>query len=959
MHHLAMYFRGEVVPAHFLKHISIVARPRRAMASGSLLKPRARARSLPMRVNCFRHRRVVRIVRRRSTRQSLAVAATQAREPISSRDEDWVEEPDNRGGAVAGSPSPAAARMDVVASSSDLLNGSSLGIATTPPVEVIGDLEKVHVNGPGGTGLNRWDVIGSGALAGSVGCAVAAVLSEQVAFALAPILLPCVAFAAGIKSRAVRRQALISRIERTKEALEAWQVQNERAGYMAVADAIERSGRLTVETLTEEMSSRNREDIMAPLEQRLLQLETGLRVSVRISKQLQQATGGTDTIASRVSEKLGSSLDALKEDLSKYKRAQDLAGSNSKAQSDEAMNSVRTRLLAIESSVRAVRAEQADAMSQLISSQRVNLDDFEKSLLSEVSRSLRPMQQLPQLLSAAAQGGAAAATISSSMLPSAAPSRASGVPVDLTSETVEELQAAFARELAETMRVSELNPEQWSMLGERLRQLEVGMSSIEDSLPKNVEERDNAVLAALKRLEEENARYREELLESVEKIIAKERDSGPLSGPSPSEASLQQVGDLVDIVRDLQESMRTVAPEATDQRDSSAAESRAEVEDVVMSSKATDGGEGVEESGSSPIDEGDELKEAGDDEMSATPPGDAQASEQEQDDEDDERKSSADEAAEVLPIPFQSDVGVPNEGEARGAEGGADPSTSGDAPIGSPASATPATSKLRQQEQQEQQGQRRQKQEQRDARRRNRARRPMPNIDIASMTMRDAVDMNKKARKILATDPRIENLDYVDELSRISALVLKRFRESEGAGGPAEGNLGNALLIRGEAKLRMAQAIVVYGPGEGSGEDAILKECEEILVRAGRSFRSVLRERQDDTRALLAWGKALSIRGEASMSPSGDRAVALRLYEAAEEKFRALMEIEPNRVGSMISAADAALKVYRLSSDLDVRQSALSRARATYIEVLRLSAGNVEASRGLDVCEQLRMTGSG
>ena len=229
---------------------------------------------------------------------------------------------------------------------------------------------------------------------------------------------------------------------------------------------------------------------------------------------------------------------------------------------------------------------------------------------------------------------------------------------------------------------------------------------------------------------------------------------------------------------------------------------------------------------------------------------------------------------------------------------------------------------------------------------------------MASMTMRDAVDLNKRARKVLASDPRIENLDYVDELSRISAVVLRRLRDAEGGGGPAEGNLGNALLIRGEAKLRMAQAIVVYGPGEGSGEDAILRECEEILVRAGRSFRSVLRESQDDTRALLAWGKALSIRGEASMSPSGDRAAALRLYEAAEEKFRALIDIDPNRVSSMVSAADAALKVYKLAGP-EAKKAALARARATYIEVLRLSAGNVEASRGLDLCEQLRVTGSG
>ena len=100
----------------------------------------------------------------------------------------------------------------------------------------------------------------------------------------------------------------------------------------------------------------------------------------------------------------------------------------------------------------------------------------------------------------------------------------------------------------------------------------------------------------------------------------------------------------------------------------------------------------------------------------------------------------------------------------------------------------------------------------------------------------------------------------------------------------AIGQLGNTYLLHGELKLRISRQLRRllsrsddFGTGRQSSslEDAlpnrdriatllgnVCEECEELLVEAGRKYRTALAIDGNDLRALYNWGLALSFRAQ-------------------------------------------------------------------------------------------------
>ena len=929
-------------------------------------------------------------------RENLKASATELRVRWEAS-EDGIES--RNGGAAP----PARELGPSTASTRSLYADPGVGI----PVEVLDGF----VRRPAGAASSgRWDALSASALVGSVGCAVAAILTEQAVFAYAPVLLPLVALGAGIRSRSARRRALRAQVDDARSALEAWREGHDRAGFAALIDAIESSRRITVASLSRELAERNKEDVVEPLEARLTQLEAGLRVSIRIAKQLQRAGLGNDDAAA---EKIDAALDALREEVARCKMAQDAVGAEAREAKEETLNVVRTRLVGIESSIRAVTAEQEQANAAAMNSQRAMLAELEKSVASEVARSVAPMQQLPQLLSAAAQGGAAAATLSSNLQPpqSSLPP-AQSAPVDLSSESLEEMRRALGQELSDAMQAGDgmnLNAEQWSALGKRLKHLEDGIAAMDSLLPKFVKERDEDLLGALRQqLREDDAEKTQALLAQVEDIVARNLASRLPETPTTNSTMTTTISprdeedgkqDAVAsaaaaTIDELKMALEEKAPQIEDREEEEEEEEEENTSNVRLDNDGTGSSEEEEKvarvgfedtsattsqsaapdpvpssSGAAGAMDGDILleKEGGESSSSSTssysfPPITESSLPQDEDEDVSLAASSKEEQVDEeeavdspLPLRYETELDDETVGGIDERVSATSPSSSS-APPPSPASAETAAD-----------GNRNEPRRQSTSRRTPRSsspeaqaqggwdRRPRTvRADAAYLTMREAVNMNKRARRVLATRPDIEDLAYLENLLKISTAALVRLRDEEGAGGAAEGNLGNAYLIRGEAKLRIAQSIVVYGVGVEGSEEQALVECDRILVSAGRCFRAVLRSNPSDTRALQAWGKALSVRAEAAMAPTGDRETAVRLYEAAEEKYRAQLEIDPSRVSAILSAADIAFRVAKIMRvNDDVRRASLGRARIGYIEALRLDGSNTDASRGLDMCEQM------
>ncbi|KAG6540819.1 hypothetical protein Mapa_017797 [Marchantia paleacea] len=138
----------------------------------------------------------------------------------------------------------------------------------------------------------------------------------------------------------------------------------------------------------------------------------------------------------------------------------------------------------------------------------------------------------------------------------------------------------------------------------------------------------------------------------------------------------------------------------------------------------------------------------------------------------------------------------------------------------------------------------------------------------------------------------------------------------------AMGYWGNTLLVHGELKLKLSQQLRSMIPSSNSsysttraraGRDDqresleftlqnVCEECEELLVDAGRKYRTALTLDRADMRALYNWGLALCYRGQLIADEGGERAIqdADKVYLAAIDKFEAMLGLSQEYAGGAL-----------------------------------------------------------
>eukprot|EP00775_Hariotina_reticulata_P004825 gene4825-5073_t len=135
--------------------------------------------------------------------------------------------------------------------------------------------------------------------------------------------------------------------------------------------------------------------------------------------------------------------------------------------------------------------------------------------------------------------------------------------------------------------------------------------------------------------------------------------------------------------------------------------------------------------------------------------------------------------------------------------------------------------------------------------------------------------------------------------------------ESEQQDTRALGNLGNALLAQGELKKALLDelqlSVAQGGLGLGSGAAQSLELAEARLSWLTENdkeiFRRVLEIDGWSSRALVNWGKAMVGRAELA----AEQTAAVKLYNAAIDKFEAVLEEDPGMVVARYRCALAML----------------------------------------------------
>ncbi|KAL9452539.1 hypothetical protein AB3S75_008348 [Citrus x aurantiifolia] len=194
----------------------------------------------------------------------------------------------------------------------------------------------------------------------------------------------------------------------------------------------------------------------------------------------------------------------------------------------------------------------------------------------------------------------------------------------------------------------------------------------------------------------------------------------------------------------------------------------------------------------------------------------------------------------------------------------------------------------------------------------------------------------------------------------------------------AVGQLGNTYLVHGELKLhfsRKLRRLLLEGDVISvEKQKRILKEldyqfvnkdkiasllvdaceqCEELLVKAGRKYRSALSIDGNDVRALYNWGLALSFRAQLVADIGPEMAFdADKIFLAAIDKFDAMMS------KGNIYAPDALFRwavVLQQRSRLRPSNSKekvklLQQARRLYEDALHMNSDNLQVREALSSC---------
>ncbi|KAF6141415.1 hypothetical protein GIB67_021231 [Kingdonia uniflora] len=239
-----------------------------------------------------------------------------------------------------------------------------------------------------------------------------------------------------------------------------------------------------------------------------------------------------------------------------------------------------------------------------------------------------------------------------------------------------------------------------------------------------------------------------------------------------------------------------------------------------------------------------------------------------------------------------------------------------------------------------------------------------------------ATDLLKQARECLkgtVDEERAEVILYK------SARLLSRAIAMKPMSLLAVGQLGNTYLLHGELKLRISRELRTLFSSTGpiswdKGRRVQLKglyngtmsqdkiasvlvdvceECEELLVEAGRKYKTALAIDGSDVRALYNWGLALSFRAQliADIGP-GAAFDADKVYLAAIDKFDAMMS------KSSVYAPEA---LFRWGMTLQQRSrlkpnnnrekiKLLHQAKRLFEDALSMDSNNLQVREALSSC---------
>lgn len=232
----------------------------------------------------------------------------------------------------------------------------------------------------------------------------------------------------------------------------------------------------------------------------------------------------------------------------------------------------------------------------------------------------------------------------------------------------------------------------------------------------------------------------------------------------------------------------------------------------------------------------------------------------------------------------------------------------------------------------------------------------------------------KQARETLKN--RGDEGDVENALQEAALLLLKAV-ELKPMSLLAMGQLGNTYLLHGELKLNVSRELRArlwrsnaslfeedyYSKGlDGqacSKEELasvlinVCQECEELLVEAGRKYRSALSIDGDDMRALYNWGLALSFRAQLIADIGPEAALdADKVFLAAIDKFDAMMSKSNTHAPDALFRWGVALQQRSRLRTRNSRERVklLQQAKRLYEDALDMDSDNLQVRQALVSC---------
>ncbi|KAG2443420.1 hypothetical protein HXX76_001778 [Chlamydomonas incerta] len=207
-----------------------------------------------------------------------------------------------------------------------------------------------------------------------------------------------------------------------------------------------------------------------------------------------------------------------------------------------------------------------------------------------------------------------------------------------------------------------------------------------------------------------------------------------------------------------------------------------------------------------------------------------------------------------------------------------------------------------------------------------------------------------------------EDYGLADSLIQSAVAAFTAAADLAPGDAKALGNLGNALLARGELKAAYLEALragpppATYAEAEAQrgAETAMTGEANALLTQAGLMFMKVLEMEGWSSRALVNWGRALVLRAdllaaapEGAAPGSAAAAAVAQLYTSAINKFEGVLEGEPDMVPAKYRCALAMAGLSRTRPAASREALTLLADAINYLrDVLASPSPDAEALRG-------------